>query len=377
MKNSVRTTVEDIAGAFGDFGTIIPLILAAATVGCINFGYTLLFFGIWFVITGLYYRLPIPVEPMKAVAVIAIAGAMSIVEVAAAGLILGFIFLILGTGSWLQSIERYIPECIIRGVQLGLALLLVKSAVPFITGDLLYFIIGIGFVLIFYLLKRFAHFPDLSAIAILVAGFGSGIILQGIPVIHLLPKPEMIIPSPILFLGAAIELVIPQTLLTITNAILATSLLIKDLYARSVPPRKLSMTIGLMNLSAAPFGAFPLCHGAGGLASQYRYGARTGRPNIIAGIFFLIIALFFASPETLSLISGGLLGTLLVFSGIEMATHGVRSDYMVVTCCVAVLSLFISMTIAFVIGMVLYYLILYKRKGAKSQQKFHPPGSNT
>jgi hypothetical protein len=94
----LRFNLSELAGSLGDFGTIIPLILAVALTSDVNTRYVLLFFGIWFIITGLYYRLPIPLEPMKAVAVIVIAGSIGSSEIAAAGLILGVIFLILGYG---------------------------------------------------------------------------------------------------------------------------------------------------------------------------------------------------------------------------------------------------------------------------------------
>jgi hypothetical protein len=58
---------SELAGAFGDFGTIVPLVLAAAVVCRLPLAPILLFFGIWYILTGLVYRLPIPVEPMKAV----------------------------------------------------------------------------------------------------------------------------------------------------------------------------------------------------------------------------------------------------------------------------------------------------------------------
>ena len=94
-------------------------------------------------------------------------------------------------------------------------------------------------------------------------------------------------------------------------------------------PKKFSTTIGLMNLISVPFGGFPMCHGAGGLAGQYRYGARTGGANVYAGLIFIILALFFTSPQVLSIIAVGVLGALLVFVGIEMGRHSLKTDSLV------------------------------------------------
>jgi hypothetical protein len=128
----LRFNLSELAGSLGDFGTIIPLLLAVALVSDVNARYILLFFGIWFILTGLYYRLPIPLEPMKAVAVIVIAGSIGSGEIAAAGLILGVIFLVLGYGRFFAIIERWVPQSVVRGIQLGLALLLFRSSLGFV-----------------------------------------------------------------------------------------------------------------------------------------------------------------------------------------------------------------------------------------------------
>ena len=159
---------------------------------------------------------------------------------------------------------------------------------------------------------------------------------------------------------------LPQVVLTITNAILATSLLTKDLFAKEVPPKKFSTSIGLMNIFSVPFGGFPMCHGAGGLAGQYRYGARTGGANIYAGLIFLILALFFSSPQVLSIIAVGVLGALLVFVGIEMCRHSFKTDSLIVTIIIGVLALVSSMTVAFIVGMVIAFVIPVIKKMVKT-----------
>jgi hypothetical protein len=358
----MKFTVSELAGSVGDFGTIIPLILAVALVSDINARYVLLFFGIWFILTGLYYRLPIPLEPMKAVAVIVIAGGVASGEIAAAGLILGIIFLVLGYGRFFDIIEKWVPQSVVRGIQLGLALLLFKASFGFIIEDPFFFILGIGIIAAFILIVHFRSVPDLSSICVIVVGFIGGLLLHGFPPLSLIPAPSLVVPLPTDFSLAFINLVLPQVVLTLANAILATSLLTKDLFSRDVPPRKFSTTIGLMNLTSVPFGGFPMCHGAGGLAGQYRYGARTGGANLFAGAIFVILALFFTSPQVLSIIAVGVLGALLVFVGIEMTRHSFKTDSLAITCLIGILALASSMTLAFIIGMIAVYSVGYIRK---------------
>jgi hypothetical protein len=360
----LKFSLSELAGSVGDFGTIIPLILAVALVSDVNTRYVLLFFGIWFILTGLYYRLPIPLEPMKAVAVIVIAGGIGSGEIAAAGLMLGVIFLVLGYGRFFAIIEKWVPQSVVRGIQLGLALLLFKASTGFVIRDPFFFVVGIAIVLAFLVLVRYRSFPDLSSICVIGAGFIGGLVLYGIPPLSLIPAPQLVIPVPADFSSAFSTLVLPQVVLTIANAILATSLLTKDLFGADVPPKKLSTTIGLMNLTSVPFGGFPMCHGAGGLAGQYRYGARTGGSNVFAGLIFIVLALFFTSPQVLSIIAVGVLGALLVFVGIEMGRHSLKSDSVAITIVIGILALLTSMTIAFIAGMIIAYLLRWIGKKA-------------
>jgi hypothetical protein len=365
----LRFSLAELAGSLGDFGTIIPLILAVALVSDVNLPYILLFFGIWFILTGLYYRLPIPLEPMKAIAVIVIASGIGSGEVAAAGLILGVIFLLLGYGRFFAIIERWVPQSVVRGIQLGLALLLFRSSLGFVVKDPTFFLLGIAIIGCFYLIARNRSIPDLSAIVVIGVGLIAGIAFYGVPPVSLIPAPQLVIPVPADFSSAFATLVLPQIVLTITNAILATSLLTRDLFAQDVPPKKFSTTIGLMNLTSVPFGGFPMCHGAGGLAGQYRYGARTGGANVYAGMIFLIIAIFFSSPQVLSIIAIGLLGALLIFVGIEMGRHSLKTDSLAITVIIGVLALVSSMTVAFIAGMALAYGIAWIRKKPGSTDK--------
>ncbi len=365
----MRVTVNEFSGALGDFGTIIPLVVGISLVSGMNAGYILLFFGAWFILTGLYYRLPVPIEPMKAIAVAAIATGLSTGQVLAAGLFLGFLFLFLGTGNWMERIQRRIPPSVIRGIQLGLALLLFRTAGEYMIGDPVFFAVGVGIIAAFMVVSRYRGVPDLSALVVLGLGFGIGFFTSGIPAVQLLPPPSLVIPVPSEIYYALTVLVLPQAILTITNAILATSFLISDLFSQEVKPRTLSRTIGLMTLVSVPFGGFPMCHGAGGLAGQYRYGARTGAANVIAGIIFIVIAVFFGSPGFLGIISGGFFGALLVFVGIELGEVSLKTDSWLVTGAIGVLSLASSMTIAFVVGMGIAYAAPFVKTRLKSHGK--------
>ncbi len=367
-----RFNVAEIAGSIGDYGTLFPIVLGVSLVSNVNLGHILLFFSLWYIITGLYFRMPVPVEPMKAIGAVAIAGGLSGEEIAASGMILGVLFLVLGWCKGMKFLRAKVPASVTRGIQLGLALILLKTAFQYVTGDYIFAIICILIIVLFLILSRFLkNIPDVSAIVILLIGIGAGIFASGIPNIQHISVPGLILPGFQDFLRGGWLLAIPQAPLTITNAILATSLLMGDLVHREVDPDKLSVTIGLMNLSSVPFGGFPMCTGAGGLAAQYRFGARTGGSNIISGIVLLPVALFFASPGFIEMIPVGVFGALLIFVAFELGKHSLKTESYLVTGVMAILALITSITIAFVVGILIVYIMGKIRKHRDNRSRLN------
>ncbi|MFW6144833.1 MAG: putative sulfate/molybdate transporter [Candidatus Natronoplasma sp.] len=350
-----RFNLEEAAGAVGDYGTLFPIIIGVAVVSELNLGYILLFFSIWYIITGLYYKKPVPVEPMKAIGAIVIGGEFTQEQIAASGIILGIFFLVLGFAKGMKFIQDKVPENVIRGIQLGLALILLKTSLGFLSQDYLLSGLAILLIIIFFTLKKTKGIPNVSSLLVLLIGFIIGVVQFGFPSISLLPVPPMILPTINDFARGGWLLAVPQTPLTITNAILATSLLMSDLLSWEIDPDKFSKTIGLMNLTSVPFGGFPMCHGSGGLAAQYRYGARTGGSNIISGLILLPIALLFSTYHMVNMIPYSIFGALIVFVGLEMGKHGLKTDSYLITGTIALIALFSNITVAFVVGLGLSY----------------------
>ncbi|UUX91592.1 putative sulfate/molybdate transporter [Methanoplanus endosymbiosus] len=347
----------------GDFGTILPIIFGVAVVTDINLGTILLFFAVWYTAVGILYRLPVPVEPMKAIGAIVIAEGLTSPEIAASGIIIGIIFIAIGYLRGMSKIQRWIPKNVIRGIQAGLALLLLKTSLNFVVNDIFYSAVSVIIILIFLLITMKTAFPDLSALIVVGIGIAAGIVTAGIPEMSFIALPQVIIPDVNDFAFSSWNLVIPQIPLTLTNAILATSLLAHDLFKKDINPDKLSKTIGFMNLISCPLGGFPMCHGAGGMGAMHRFGARTGGSNIIAGIIFLGLALFFAKPEMLGIIPLGIFGGLLIFAAIPLLKASANTDSVMVTAITAILAPFAGMTVAFIAGMLLAYIEIYRKKG--------------
>ncbi len=357
-----RFTVQEFSGAFGDSITVIPLLIGIAITTEVELSHLLLFFAVFQIANGLYYRLPMPVEPMKALAGLTIAGTLSYEQVIAAGLVLGVILLTTGSLGVMKWLDEFVPVSVVRGVQLGLGFILLRTSFGYITDTVWLSATGIGIVLIFLFLKKKYSFPDLSAFIVLLLGISYGFYFHGIPDISIMELPVIQFPDLVDFPRGIVLGGIPQFFLTVGNAVLATSLLFKDLLDSDVDPDSLSQSMGLMCLISSLFGGFPACHGSGGLSGQYRFGARTGGSNLILGTVYLAIALIAGSAGFLSFFPLSVLGALLVFIGLELALAASQTDKWHITLTVGLVSLFTNIAIGFGAGLVLEKAISFRRK---------------
>lgn len=350
MKNPLRFDLKELAGAIGDYGTLLPIVVGVVVVTRMPLSPILFFFGLSYILTGLYYRLPIPVEPMKVIGAIAIGGSLTKGEIAGAGIITGLILLGLGLFGGMNQIKKVVPISIIRGIQLVLALTFFQTAFTFIQVDPILGLISLAIVSAFTLLPVL----DISSLLLFTLGILVGLYHHGAPGFYQFQWPFLSLPSlPELgrgFLAGAL----PQIPLTLGNSILATSLLVADLFKEKVPEGRLAKSVGLMCLLSSPFGGLPMCHGAGGLAAQYRFGARTGGSNILSGGILLVVAFFFASKEVIQLLPYGVLGALLFFSGLQLLKSAAKTNDYWITLLTGFLGFF-HLAAAFLAMLILYW----------------------
>jgi len=354
--------LSELAGSAGNFGTVLPLLFAVSVSCGMNIAIMLFWATAWYIITGLYYRIPIPVEPLKAVGAIAIAESVTPHLIAASGIVMGIICLCIGFFGWMDRVRQVIPEPVIRGVQLGLALIFIKSAIPgFILPDISFALLSVSIVGAFFLTRRVVKIPDLSALTIIVSGFFVAIFSAGFPSFISIPVPLLEIPSPNDFFYATIHFVPPQLPLTLTNAILATSLLAHDLFKREENPDTICKTVGMMSLSASLFGGFPMCHGAGGLAAHYRFGARGGLSLLFGGVLLFMIGILCSDLEISGALPVGMFGVLLIVVAVELAKHGLKTDNIIVSGLIAVLAVPFGLAIGFCAGLILAWVLIHRK----------------
>ena len=357
---SFEFNLNEIAGSTGDFGTLIPLAVGYIVVCGLDPAGFLLMMGVANIATGLIYKLPMPIEPMKVLAVVAIAQAWSPSMVYASGFAMGVVWLLFAATGIITWISRLTPNSVIRGIQVALGVLLAIEAFDMMST---WWAMGGVSILIVVLLRRNRYAPA----AIVLMLLGAAIVLVRGEFAEVTPPalslPTLTVFEPVEAWETMLLAGFAQIPLTVTNATIATAALITAYWPdRTVTEKQLSWNQGIMNTIVPFLGGMPMCHGAGGLAAQYYFGARTGGANIIEGLIEISMGLFLAASIAglLSAFPTAIIGAMMMLVGIELAKFAadVRRDWgalpLVVTVVVAVAT---NMFAGFLAGIAAHYLL--------------------
>ena len=355
--------LHEVSGALGDLGTFLPHIIGAITV--VGMDPTGLFvgFGLFYALSGAVYGIPMAVQPMKAASAAILIQPMDPGSVAASGLIIGAFFLVVGATGLVSRIARVLPETIAAGLQLGLGLSLAALGVRLIEQTPW---LGAATCVLMIALMRFRRAP--VALVAVVAGAVVGV-LSGAspppPALELgLHLPHFIWPTWAQALNGLEHAVLPQIPLTLTNAIIVTAAVSRQLFperAGAITERRLAITTGLGNLLTAPFGGYLMCHGAGGISGHFRFGARTATAPLLIGALFLALGLFLGASGfgLLRTVPNAVLGALLAFSGIDLAVSSrpgrFKDENLFLVLLMAAVGVAINPAAAFVVGVPLAY----------------------
>lgn len=357
---SFEFNLRELAGSMGDFGTFIPLAVGYISVCGLNPAGIFVMMGLANIVIGLVYQLPVPLQPMKVIAAVAIAQRWSSSMVYASGLAMGVIWLFFaGTGiiDWIGSL---LPNSVIRGIQVALGVLLAFKAFKMLST---WWLLGIVSIIIALLLRRNRYAP--SAIVLVVIGVAIMFIKGRVQQIGF---PDLSLPT---LTGFRVEEIwqalllagLAQIPLTATNAVISTSSLIKTYWPeKEVKEKWLSLNMGIMNLILPFFGGMPMCHGAGGLAGQHYFGARTGGAKIIEGLIEVSIGLFLTTSiaKTFAVFPTAIIGAMMFLVGAELTKFARDIRFSKEDLVPMVATLFISlatnMAYGLAAGLIVYYL---------------------
>ena len=313
------------AGAFGDVGTLIPFVVAYITIVKMPPLGLLFMFGITLMASGLYYRTPLPIQPMKAIGAAAIAGGIAPAAVYGAGITTGIFWFLAGVTGFIRPVAKLATKPVVRGIMLGLGLTFMVDGVHrMATAPVL---AGIALVVTYILLTN----PKIPAMfVLLIIGVVSAVVMNPefmaeLGKIHIgfkLPVFSIPMISWNDLITGTLLFTIPQIPLTLGNAVIAIVAENNELFPdRKVTEEKIAVSQGVMNLVSPLFGGIPMCHGAGGMAGHVRFGAKTGGALVILGSILILIALFFSDSVAIifKIFPNSILGVILFFAGSELA----------------------------------------------------------
>ena len=388
----LRFNRMELAGALGDLGTILPLGIGMIVINGIDPLALFACVGIYYLFSGVYFGVTMPVEPMKVIGAYAIATGIAAPQIFAASLINGLFLLVVGVTGAITLIGKYTPKPVIRGVQLSTGVLLVSQGVKMMLGSSQFQVIRraaepylsfqhlgvlpigilIGVVLGFLTLLLLDNRRLPAALVVVFIGLFLGLIMgthEGLDKLELGINIPRLLPSGIPpwadFATALFVLAIPQLPMTIGNSVIATADLAKDYFGESskkVTYPAICLSLATANIMSFLFGGMPMCHGAGGLASRFRFGARTAGSNVISGILFLLLAVLLGTHAlaVVYLIPMSALGVLLIFAGSQLSLTILdlkgRKDLFVPLMMVGI-TLASNLAVGFMVGIALAYAL--------------------
>ena len=382
----------EFAGSLGDLGTLLPLAIGMIMVNGLDPSGLFFSVGLFYIFTGIYFGITTPVQPMKVIGAYAIATAMTPHQVMASGILMGACLLFIGATGAITLIGRHVPKAAVRGVQLSTGTLLMAEGVKFMVGKarlqvlhqlaepylsfqqvgpvpvgLVIGVIGAALTLLLLENRRAPAGLMIVGVGVLIGLLlgtrqGLGDIRPGLYLPAILPLG---FPQGADFTFALLALVVPQMPMTLGNAVIADmdlSITYFGSAARRVTGRALCISMALGNFLSALFGGMPLCHGAGGLAAHYRFGARSAGSNLMIGAVFIFFTLVLGNRILIlfNLIPMAILGVLLLFAGSQLALTILdireRKEMFVV---VTILGITLASNLAagFIVGIVLAILL--------------------
>ena len=247
----------ELSGSLGDLGTLLPIAMGMILINRLDACGVLFTIGAFYILSGLYFQTTSPVQPMKVIGAYALATGLGPTQIAASGLIMGLLLLVIGATGAINLIGRYTPKSAVRGVQLGTGAMLMAKGVSFMTGGSGFqalrqaaepylaiqalgpvpigIVIGVlaGGLTLFLLNNR--RFP--AGLMVVVLGFALGLALgNGKALEHLrlgVSLPQWLpfgLPANADWGLALMALVLPQIPMTIGNAVIADADLAREYF---------------------------------------------------------------------------------------------------------------------------------------------------
>ena len=353
--------LRELAGSMGDFGTLFPLAVSYIAINGMNPAGLFIMLGLTNIALGLIYKLPMPLQPKKIIAVTAISQKWDPSLIHASGFGLGILWLFLSLTGLLQKLVKITPDFIVRGIQLALGITLAVQAVKWAVPSPWLGVLAIALVV---LLRDNRYAP--ASLVLMALGVGIVAWQGNMPNSwdFSLTLPPLSIPKLQDVWKAMLLAGFAQIPLSITNAVIAPAALIREYFPeKAVSEKKLLLNMGWMNVVSSFFSGMPMCHGDGGLAGQYYFGARTGGASILEGLIEVAIGLFLSRSiaDIMANFPMPLIAGMMLMVGFQLArtVRKLRGWELGLAIGTAILSVFTNIGIGFLGG--LLATIIYRK----------------
>ena len=396
MKSTYLFNRVEFAGALGDLGTLLPLAIGLILINGLSPAGLFLSVGLFYIFSGMYYGVTVPVQPMKVIGAYAIATGMNATQITASGFLMALVLMVIGMTDLIGLIGRFISKPVVRGVQLSTGTLLMVGGVKLMLGTSrlqilnqapepyliaqnigwvpIGIVIGIAGCLLTLLLLDNRTLP--AAIVIVFGGLILGLILgtregladlrTGFNLPGILPYGW---PTSADFTFALLALVLPQIPMTLGNAVIAYADLSEEYFgeqSNKITYKATCISMALANFLSSAIGGMPLCHGAGGLAAHFRFGARTAGSNLMIGVMFVALAILLGRHglAIIYLLPLSILGVLLLFAGSQLALTVLDlKDRKELLVCLLILGITLAANLAaaFIAGIAIAQLLKWKK----------------
>ena len=374
-----RFNLHELAGSLGDLGTFLPLTVALAAATGLDLGWMFIAAGLMNIASGIAFRLPIPVQPMKAIAAVAIAEGLSAGGVVAAGWLMGITLTVLAIVGLMPWIDRLIPKPVVRGIQLGIGLKLLITGGQWLSGlpwfDLNGIAVSLGLagLLGVGVWRGWALVLPVFLLGFVLIAWQHGEVYDSLT--WSLPEGQWLVPSATEWSEGLWKGALPQLPLTLLNSVIAVCALTHDYFpGRGVSPRRMTLSVGLMNLACVGWSGLPMCHGSGGLAAQYRAGARTGGSVVMLGGIKVLAGILFGASlmPLLAVYPIAVLAPLVGLAGASLAWAGKKDlNFMgwLIAAPIAIVIVTLNTLTGFLLGIGLAAMIFLIQKALRKKEK--------
>jgi predicted benzoate:H+ symporter BenE len=358
-----KFSMRELGKSLGHISALLPFTIGYIVICGFNPTGLLVGIGLTNIIVALVYRLPLKLQPQKAVGSIVLAERWTKNTVLGATFSVGLMWVVLSFSKRLTEFLAKIPKPVIRGIQLGLAFTLAIAGAEMTHPD---YLIAIPLLALTFLLIKNRYLP--AAVFLIGFGFVFATVMGPLDLNQItlgFSVPELTLFSLNDVLNGLIYAGLAQLFLTVSNTAIATVALVHDQLPNqhNITQQKLVRNMAAINVTTPFIGGMPICHETDEQQNaQHLFGAHTAGATVMEGILEICLGLFFAQSlvSIFTAFPMFVIGVILIIIAFELGKISLRLEnkneaYTIIT--TAILATAFNMAIGLIGGLLLYFAL--------------------